>query len=149
VRRSHVAAAVVAMTCIGGLAWGQEAGSWRAVSAPKFTTKVWFDTVRVKQLGRGRVEVWEKWTLKTPRHDPDGMVATVIMQVVVDCAAEQSALKSIARYSPDHKLLREARTFMVRDDDFTTENAGTVEESVLKGVCGALHLPKPPSSPAR
>ena len=62
------------------------------------------------------------------------------MQVVVDCPAQQSAVQSIARYAAHEKLIAQTATFPVKEDDFSSENPGSVEESALDGLCTALHL---------
>src|SRR5579884_1498089 len=75
-----------------------DAGRWRVISDPKYPTVVALDTSRIAKLPHGRVEVWERFTLHPPRHDPTGVVGSIIMRVVVDCAAQQTALRSVAKY---------------------------------------------------
>jgi len=126
---------------------GQDGGAWRVISASKFPTVVAYDTTRVTLLPHGRADVWERYILHPPRHDPTGLVGSIVMRVVIDCVAQQSALRSIARYAPDGKLISQTATFSIRDDDFTDEIPGSVDASALEGVCTALHLgrPAPPS----
>ena len=64
----------------------------------------------------------------------------IVMRVIVDCREQQTAVRSIAKYAPDGKVLSKTQDFMVREDDFTTENPGSVEESALQGICAALNL---------
>jgi hypothetical protein len=118
----------------------QAPGPWRVVSSPKFPTVVAYDTTRVTRLPHGRADVWERYTLHPPRHDPSGMVGSIVMEVVVDCPAQQSALRSIARYTPAGKVISQTATFTIHEDDFTSETAGSVDESALAGLCSALHL---------
>lgn len=120
----------------------QATGAWRVISNPKFPTTVAYDTTRVTRLPHGRADVWERFTLHPPRHDPGGVVASIVMRLVVDCPQKMTAVRSIARYAPDGKLLSQTSTFSVREDDFSTENPGSVEESALAGLCTALHLPQ-------
>jgi hypothetical protein len=123
-----------------GLAVVQTSGPWRVVSDRKFPTVVAYDTTRVARLPQGRVDLWERFTLHPPRHDPTGLVGSIVMRLIVDCPGKQSAVRSIARYAPDGKLISQTATFSVRDDDFSDENPGSVEASALEGVCAALHV---------
>jgi hypothetical protein len=90
--------------------------------------------------------------LHPARHDPTGDVGSIIMRVIVDCQAQQSALRSIARYAPGGKLISQTPTYSVRDDDFTDEIEGSVDASALAGLCAALHIGHaaagPPAPPA-
>jgi hypothetical protein len=117
----------------------QGKGPWRVVSDRKFSTVVAYDTSRVTRLPLGRVDVWERYTLHPPRHDPDGPVGSIVMRVVADCAAQQTAVESIAKYSPGGKLMSQHGPFPAREDDFTSEIAGSVDASALQGLCSALH----------
>ena len=84
----------------------QPPGPWRVISSSKFPTVVAYDTTRLTRLPHGRVDVWERFELHPPRHDPSGaVVASIVMQVVVDCPAQQSAVRSIARYAAHDKLI--------------------------------------------
>jgi hypothetical protein len=131
----------VALLCIAtGSVLAQATGPWRVISNSKFPTVVAYDTTRVTRLPHGQADVWERFALHPPRHDPSGVVGSIVMQVVVDCPAQQSAVRSIARYAPDGKVISQTATFPIHVDDFTTENPGSVEESALQGLCAALHL---------
>jgi hypothetical protein len=138
--------AVVLVGMVAGPTLAQNGGSWRVISAPRFPTVVAYDTTRVTLLPHGRADVWERYVLHPPRHDPTGLVGSIVMRVVIDCLAQQSALRSIARYAPDGTLISQTATFSIRDDDFTDEIAGSVDASALEGVCGALHLGQPAAS---
>lgn len=119
----------------------QPPGPWRVISSSKFPTVVAYDTTRLTRLPHGRVDVWERFELHPPRHDPSGaVVASIVMQVVVDCPAQQSAVRSIARYAAHDKLIPQTATFPIKEDDFSSENPGSVEASALDGLCTALHL---------
>jgi hypothetical protein len=119
-------------------AFAQHGGPWRVISDRKFPTIVAYDTTRVTRLPHGRYDVWEQFKLHPPRRDPTGLVGSIVMRVVVDCVEHQSALRSIARYAPSGKLISQTATFTVHEDDFTTENPGSVDASALDGVCTAL-----------
>jgi hypothetical protein len=118
----------------------QGPGPWRVISASKFPTVVAYDTTRVTRLPHGRADIWERFTLHPPRHDPSAVVGSIVMEVVVDCPAQQSALRSIARYTPAGKVISQTATFTIHEDDFTSETPGSVDASALEGVCAALHL---------
>jgi hypothetical protein len=126
-----------------------QAGSWRVISDPKFPTIVAYDTSRVTKLPHGRVDVWERFTLHPPRHDPDGVVGTIVLGVVVDCAAQQTALRSVARYNSSGTLISPERKFGLGEDSFSDEGPGSLEASALHGLCAALHLPAPAQTGAR
>lgn len=113
---------------------------WRVVSDRKFATVIAYDTTRVKKLPHGRAEVWERFTLHPVRVDPDGTVGAVVLHLVVDCAAQQTAIRSAARYTPSGALITQTATFSTGDNDFSSETPGSVEESALHGICTALGL---------
>lgn len=91
-------------------------------------------------MPHGRADVWERYTLHPPRHDPSGVVGSIVMEVVIDCPAQQSALRSIARYTPAGKVISQTSTFTIHEDDYTSETPGSVDASALQGMCAALHL---------
>ena len=124
--------------CAGASALAQS-DSWRVVSSPKFPTVVAYDTSRVTAMPHGRAELYQRFTLHPPRHDPVGVVGSIVMRVVVDCPEKTSAVRSIAKYTPGGKLLSQTQTFTIREDDFGPEDPGSVEESALQGICAALH----------
>ena len=136
--RSGIALAIALTALSARPGTAQHGGPWRVISDHKFPTIVAYDTTRVVPMPHGRFDVWERFTLHPPRHDPTGLVGSIIMRLVVDCSARQSALRSVARYAPGGKLISQTATFMVRDDDFTDETVGSVEASALDGVCAAL-----------
>jgi hypothetical protein len=117
----------------------QSSGPWRLVSDPKFPTVVAYDTTRVTLLPHGRADVWERFLLHPPRSDPDGLVGSIVMHVVVDCSAQQTALRSAARYKPTGELISQTATFSAGDNDFSDEAPGSVESSALHGICARLH----------
>lgn len=124
---------------------GQQGGPWRTISESRFPTVVAYDTTRVRKVAHGRVDVVERYTLHPPRHDPDGIVGSIVMGVIVDCSAQETALRSVARYSPSGKLLSPEQQFGTGEDSFSEEGAGSLEASALHGLCAALHL-APPSA---
>ena len=128
------------IACAGASAFAQAPDPWKVVSNSKFPTVVAYDTTRVTPQPHGRAELYERFVLHPPRHDPTGVVGAIVMRVIIDCPAQQTAVRSIARYAPDGKLLSQTQTFTVREDDFTSENPGSVEASALQGMCAALHL---------
>lgn len=127
------------ITCAAS-AFAQAHDSWHVVSSPKFPTVVAYDTSRVSPMPHKRAELYERFTLHPPRHDPVGVVGAIVMRVIIDCPGQQSAVRSIAKYAPDGKLLSQTQTFIVREDDYGPENPGSVEESALQAICTALHL---------
>jgi hypothetical protein len=137
-RGATFAVGLIGLTVVAARA--QPAGTWRVISDPKFPTVVAYDTTRVIRLPHGRADVWERFTLHPPRHDPTGVVGSIVMRLVVDCAGQQTAVRTIARYAPGGKLLSQTATYSVREDDFSAENPGSVEASALGGLCAALHL---------
>ena len=60
------------------------------------------------------------------------------MHIVADCPALQTALRSVARYTPQGKLISQTATFSVRDNDFSDETPNSVEASALQGLCAVL-----------
>ena|SRR6185437_6080990 len=126
---------------VAGAALAQGSGPWRVVSDPKFRTTVAIDTTRIVRLPHGRVDLWEQFLLRPPRHDRDALVGSIVLHIVADCPALQTALRSSARYTPQGKLISQTATFSVRDDDFTDETAGSVEASALQGLCTMLNHP--------
>jgi hypothetical protein len=147
-RRPHATATgwtFILLAVAGASAAAQTTASWRVISSPKFPTVVAYDTTRVGRLPHGRVDVWERFALHPPRHDPTAVVGSIVMRVVVDCPGQQSAVRSIARYAPDGKLISQTATFTIREDDFSAETPGSVEASALDGLCAALHLVAAPS----
>lgn len=111
---------------------------WRVVSGPKFPTVVAYDTTRVKPLPSMRYDLWQRYTLNPPRKDPDGVVATIMLHVVVDCAARQTALRLAARYDKTGTLIAQTATFSTGENDFADEPPGSVEESALTTICSQL-----------
>jgi hypothetical protein len=111
---------------------------WRVVTGSAFKTVVAYDTTRLTKLPAGRYDVWERYTLHPPRVDPDGVVATIVLHIVVDCAARQTALKNAARYDKTGKLIKQTAVFSAGENDFSDENAGSVEAAALQGVCAAI-----------
>ncbi len=132
--------AAALMTCAGTSVPAQAQSAWHVVSNSKFPTVVAYDTTRVSRLPHGRAELYERFTLHPPRHDPVGVVGSIVVRVIVDCPGQQSAVRSIAKYAQDGKVLSQTQTFTVREDDFSPENPGSVEASALQAICAALHL---------
>jgi hypothetical protein len=113
---------------------------WRVVTGKTFKTVVAYDTTRVTKLHTpGRYDVWERYTLNPPRVDSAGVVSTIVLHVVLDCPALQSALKLAARYDKTGKLLGQTAGFSSGENDFTDENPGSVEEAALKGICAQVY----------
>ncbi len=135
----HWALGLALITGVGASGFAQAHDPWHVVSGPKFPTVVAYDTSRVSPMPHGRAELYERFTLHPPRHDPVGVVGAIVMRVIIDCPGQQSAVRSIAKYAPDGKLLSQTQTFIVREDDFGPENPGSVEESALQSICTALH----------
>jgi hypothetical protein len=121
----------------------QSGDPWRVVSDPKFSTVVAYDTTRVTPLPRGRADVWERFSLHPPRSDPDGLVGSIVMRVVIDCSAQQTALRSVARHKPSGELISQTATFSASENDFSDESPGSVEASALHGICASLHHSSP------
>lgn len=111
---------------------------WRVVSSNAFPTVVAYDTTRVKLLSPGRFDLWQRYTLHPPRVDPDGVVATVVLHVVVDCGARQTALRLAARYDKAGTLIKQTAEFSAGQNDFADEPPGSVEESALTTICSEL-----------
>ncbi len=116
---------------------------WRVVSGHQFSTVVAYDTTRIKQLPAGRYDLWQRYTLNPPRVDPDGMVATIVLEVVIDCSARQSALRLAARYNKSGVLIKQTALFSAGENDFSDEPPGSVEESALQEICRQLALSHP------
>ncbi|GEM_PF-4063336 len=134
-----------ALTALGALAAlsahrvaAQTGDHWRVISDPRFPTVVAVDTSRITRLASGRADVWERFTLHPPRKDPDGLVGSIVMHVVVDCGAQQTALRSAARYRPSGVLISQTATFSAGENDFSDEAPGSVEASALRGVCALV-----------
>jgi hypothetical protein len=132
--------AAALMACAGTSVRAQAQSVWHVVSNSKFPTVVAYDTTRVNRMPHGRAELYERFTMHPPRHDPIGVVGSIVMRVIVDCPGQQSAVRSIAKYAPEGKVLSQTQTFIVREDDFSPENPGSVEASALQAICTALHL---------
>jgi hypothetical protein len=116
---------------------------WRVVSGHQFSTVVAYDTTRIKPLPSGRFDLWQRYTLKPPRVDPDGVVGTIVLEVVIDCAARQSALRLAARYNKAGVLIKQTALFSAGENDFSDEPPGSVEESALQEICRQLAVSHP------
>jgi hypothetical protein len=118
---------------------------WRVVTGHQFSTVVAYDTTRVTPVPRGRYDLWQRYTLHPPRVDPEGTVATILLRVVVDCAAKQTALRQAARYDKSGALIKQTAVFSAGENDFSDETPGSVEESALQTIC--LQLAARPPHP--
>jgi hypothetical protein len=111
---------------------------WRVITGHQFSTVVAYDTTRVTPVRGGRYDLWQRYTLHPPRVDPEGIVATIVLRVVVDCAAKQTALRQAARYDKSGALIKQTALFSAGENDFSDEPPGSVEESALHEICQEL-----------